>query len=147
MTNNTLNDFRERGIYAQMSEDQPSALPVVSGTNRMNLNITNNTINNPEVVSEHAILAQAGTLSGDAGQMCANVTGNNAFAAGGNGIRMRATQSTTLRLPNYVGPSTGAPIAAAETFVAGNNPLTTDTISVATLGSGQLVGGAACATL
>ena len=27
LTNNTINDFRERGIYAQMSEDSPGALP------------------------------------------------------------------------------------------------------------------------
>jgi len=142
VTNNTILDFRKRGIFAQMSEDNPSALPVVPGTNRMNLTITNNTINNVEAVAEHAILMQAGAISGDAGQMNLVLTGNDAFSAGGNEIRVRATQSTVVNMPGYAGGATDN--TAATNFVTSNNPLSIngagDVISAAVLGSGTFTG-------
>ena len=65
VSNNDIRDFRERGIYTQMSEDN-------SGNNAMNLNITNTIVNRD--VPEHAILVQGGALTGYNGTYCANVT-------------------------------------------------------------------------
>jgi len=137
--NNNIQDFGERGILATMQED-------TSGNNSMSLNITNNTVNNPgPPTPEHAILINAGAASGDKGTVCANITGNNAFSAAGNGIRGRAT-SATMILPGYAGAANDT--AALNAFVQANNPATTDTISFAALGTpvGTITGGQACTT-
>ncbi|HEX6625418.1 MAG TPA: Calx-beta domain-containing protein, partial [Pyrinomonadaceae bacterium] len=138
VSNNDIRDFRERGILGQMSEDN-------SGNNSMALNITNNTVNNREAASTHAIEINSGTLVGDNGTLCANITGNNAFSTGGAGIRGRANQSTTYILPGFAGtPNDTTQLTA---FVAANNPATLDTFSFARVGTlSTMTGGAACST-
>ncbi|HZB47443.1 MAG TPA: lamin tail domain-containing protein, partial [Pyrinomonadaceae bacterium] len=72
-------------------------------------------------------------------------TGNNSFSAGGNGLRGRSIQNTTLRLPGYAGAANNT--AQLNAFVQANNPLTTDTISFSNVPpTGNVTGGAACGT-
>jgi hypothetical protein len=113
--------------------------------------VTGNTITNPGSFASHGILAQAGSVTGDAGQLCVDIGGAGALAnslAGsganfGTDFRLRQRIDTTVRLPGYAGAATDT--AAAVAFVEGRN--TGSETGSATHNSppgGGFTGGAAC---
>jgi hypothetical protein len=125
----------------------------------VNATITNNTIAEPGNtagtlgVAKNGVHLNIGTVPGDTYSACAAITGNSLASAGadavpsvggGQDVRVRQRQATTIRLPGYGGANNDN--AAVETFIAGNNstggPSVIATNTVPT--GGGFVGGAAC---
>jgi VCBS repeat-containing protein len=92
------------------------------GSPVMNLTITGNTIADPGTFGTWGLLGQSGAATGDAGTVCAVISGNSMTGSGANGgtdFELDQGFNTTIKLPGYPGGSqdTGAVV----TFVAGNN--------------------------
>ena len=100
----------------------------------VNMTITGNTITQPGttagtiMIPKNGIHFNIGTVVGDTYQACAVISANSLAtsgadavppAGGGQDVRLRQRQSTTIRLPGYPGAATD--ITAVQNFVAANN--------------------------
>jgi hypothetical protein len=126
---------------------------------QVNLNVMGNTLNlNSATLSQlHGISVNMGTTStggavnacvdiGGAGALVNNVVGSSSPVSGGSEIRVRQRNSSTVRLPGYVGGATDA--TAVVSYLAGRNTVTAASSVSATVQvppGGGFVGGAACA--
>jgi hypothetical protein len=117
----------------------------------LNLTITNNSLTNPGANSQHGIVGNFGANSAGTNAVCADVKNNSPNLGavppnGGNAIRLRQRNSSTVRLPGYAGANTD--ITAVQNFIAGQNneiPVGSVTATVDVPPGGGFVGGAACA--
>jgi VCBS repeat-containing protein len=122
------------------------------GSPALNLTITGNTVADPGSFGSWGILGDAGAQTGDAGTVCAAISGNSiagsaAAGQGGADIELDQFDSANYQLPGY----TGGPddTSAVATFLAGNN---TDNGTPSALAfefnhsGGGFVGGPSCPT-
>jgi hypothetical protein len=124
--------------------------------------ITGNTINtpgnnaaaHPVGLNFHGIHLNSGVTPGDTFQTCAHISGNsaaNSYINSGSDIRVRARQSTVVKLPGYGGGSGGTDTASVDTFLTGQNTVAAGgppggvTAAVDAPSTG-FFGGAACST-
>jgi Bacterial Ig domain/Cadherin-like domain len=121
----------------------------------LNATITGNTVSNPGTggLPMNGIHLNGGTVPGDTYQICANIGGAGALANsitgsganGGTDFRLRQRQSTTVKLPGYVGANTDD--TAVVTFVAGQQLVGASGLASHNVPpGGGFVGGAACPT-
>ncbi|MGB0101955.1 MAG: Ig-like domain-containing protein, partial [Nocardioides sp.] len=123
----------------------------VASSGTINTTVTGNTIVEPGTRvpggNVWGIHYNVGTFPGDTFVSCASIA-NNAVSAGGAGtdpldIRLRQRQSSTFRLPGYVGGATDT--AAVQAFVNAANGGGNDVAAaVSSPPGGGYVGGAAC---
>ena len=128
VTNNLIYGYNNFGIEVLTG----GSAGAQSGT--INTTITGNTIAEPGTtagtiaIAKNGIHYNIGTVPGDTYQACAVITGNSLAssgadavpaAGGGQDVRLRQRQSTTIRLPGYAGVATD--ITAVQNFVAANN--------------------------
>ena len=153
VTNNSIFQYNFHGIALQFG-DELNAGAVY------NVTVTGNTINTPGTLLNNfnGIELNNGTIAAtDDFTTCVDIGGagvGNNVAASGKGavapnnsdIRLRQRQTTTVRLPGYVGPvrdNGDFDVAEVAAYLAGRNTLNTaNANSVA--GGGGFVGGAAC---
>ena len=137
VTNNTIRGYNNFGV-----ELLAGGSATAQG-GAFNATITGNTIDQPGNTAgtlslpKNGVHLNIGTVPGDTYQACAVIGGAGALAnslssagkpgddgmgnlAGGEDVRLRQRQSTTIRLPGYVGAPTDG--AAVQAFVAANNP-------------------------
>ena len=119
------------------------------GSPTMNLTITGNTIADPGEFGSWGLLGQAGAESGDAGKVCAAISGNSmtgSAAAGQGGADFELDQefSSTIELPGYTGGA--GDTNAVVTFVQGNNNSSGTPSGIATVSGsgGGFTGGSGC---
>ena len=158
MTGNTVRWYNNFGIE-MLTGGGASAMG-----GAMNTTITGNTIANPgnnpatAVIAKNGVHLNGGTVLGDTYQICSGIGGAGALAnslstsgapnnsaSGGEDIRLRQRQSTTVRLPSYGGVNNDN--TAVQTFLISNNggdgvPSAVASNTVPT--GGGYVGGAAC---
>ena len=122
-----------------------------SGSPTMNLTITGNTVADPGEFALNGIYGVAGAASGDAGTVCADISGNSVKGSGGpNGvadIELDQWFSTTYMLPGYTGATNDT--SAVASFLAGNNTgngTPTATAEEFSHTGGGFAGGSGCAT-
>jgi hypothetical protein len=140
ITNNNLYQYAsEAGISFLDREGSPT----------MNLTITGNTIADPGSFGTWGLLGEAGATTGDAGTVCAAISGNSmteSAQAGQGGADFELDQGfgTTVKLPGYAGGS--GDTNAVVTFVQGNNNSGGTPSSIATVSGsgGGFTGGASC---
>ncbi len=132
ITNNRIFQYNNHGIE-MITGGGASAM---SGA--LNATITANTISNPGTTAAAAAIAKngvhlnAGTVPGDTYAVCTNIGGAGALAnalsnagapndmmLGGEDIRLRQRQSTTVTLPGYAGSNTDT--IAVNTYLVGRN--------------------------
>ena len=117
ITGNTLYQYDNfAGLYFIDREGSPT----------MNLTITGNTVADPGEFATNGIYGDAGAETGDAGTVCADITGNtvtNSAANGGSDIELDQFFGTTFELPGYAG-TTATDTTAAEDLLASNNGIT-----------------------
>jgi VCBS repeat-containing protein len=94
------------------------------GSPALNLTITGNTIADPGQFGSWGILGTAGAQSGDAGTVCAAISGNSvkgsaAAGQGGADIEIDQQFATTVKLPGYTGAA--GDTSAVQSFLQGNN--------------------------
>src|SRR5688572_25943989 len=153
VTNNSIFQYNFHGISLQFGDE-------INNGAVYNATVTGNTINTPGTLLNNfnGIELNNGTIAAtDDFTTCADIggagVGNNvagsgkgAVAPNNSDIRLRQRQSTTVRLPGYVGPARDAvdfDVAEVATYLAGRNTLNTaNANSVA--GGGGFIGGAAC---
>ena len=123
VTNNIVSNSGLYGIEASFGN-------TLSGSQDVQLNITGNTVDTvtaPVACGANcavaAILAEAGTVTGDTTAMCAYIQGNDAANPDGADIRVRTIQNTSLRLPTYGGGNSDT--AAVNSYLQTLNPLST----------------------
>lgn len=146
ITNNNLYQYANTsGIYAISRQGSPA----------MNLTITGNTIADPVSTALWGLEVEAGAQTGDAGLLCANISGNSmagsapSAASGGiSDFELDQEFGTTIELPGYAGANNND--SAVVSFVQGKNnsgaaPTGTATDNVAG-GGGGFKGGSGCAT-
>jgi hypothetical protein len=115
IANNTLFQYdNEAGINFLDRQGNPT----------MNLTITGNTIADPGTFGTWGLLGEAGAETGDAGTVCAAISGNSmkgSAQAGQGGADFELDQgfNTTIKIPGYTGGSEDT--NAVVTFVAGHN--------------------------
>jgi hypothetical protein len=132
ITNNSLFQYADdAGINFLDREGSPT----------MNLTITGNTIADPGTFGSWGLLGQAGAETGDAGKVCAAISGNSlkgsaAQNQGGADIELDQEFATTIELPGYNGGSQDT--NAVVTFLTANNNTGNDTFGgiATTSGSG-----------
>jgi hypothetical protein len=122
----------------------------------VNLNIVNNTIQNPAGLVARGISTSMGTTAGSNVQGCLGITGNTVtgtYEDPGVGVQLRIVTnvrfSSVHRLPGYSGSATsvGAPSGGAQTAVFLNtNNTVAGNVFTQLGGSGTYPGGAACVT-
>jgi VCBS repeat-containing protein len=121
------------------------------GSPTMNLTITGNTIADPGKFGSWGLLGGAGAETGDAGQVCAAMSGNSmtgSAQAGQGGADFELDQgfATTFKLPGYGGGS--GDTNAVVSFVQGNNTPSGGTapsgIATVSGSGGGFVGGSGC---
>jgi VCBS repeat-containing protein len=131
ITNNKLFQYQnDAGINFLDREGSPT----------MNLTITGNTIADPGSFGSWGLLGGAGAETGDAGTVCADISGNSmtgsaAAAQGGADFELDQGFSSTIKLPGYTGGAgdTNAVVA----FVQGKNTSSGTPSGIATVsGSG-----------
>jgi uncharacterized repeat protein (TIGR01451 family) len=145
INNNLVRQFSGDGIDLIGGQVTAGSLP---GDLTFDATVTNNTVSNPNGANSlQGVLVNMGTNAGDNFAACMDVRTNSLAGAGADGdngtlnnggfdLRMRQRQSTTVRLPGFVGGPN------ADAFESGQNTLTTvATSAVTTFG-----GGPACAT-
>jgi VCBS repeat-containing protein len=140
VTNNDLFQYaNEAGISFLDREGSPT----------MNLTITGNTIADPGTFGSWGLLGEAGAQTGDAGNVCAAISGNSmkgSAQAGQGGADFELDQefSSTIKLPGYTGGSQAT--SAVVTFVQGNNTGngTPSGIATASGSGGGFTGGSSC---
>ncbi len=159
VTNNQIYGYNNNGIEV-LAGGSASAQ---SGT--VNMTITGNTIAEPGNtagtlgIPKNGIHLNIGTVPGDTYSACAAIGGagalqNNVFnggadasppVGGGQDIRIRQRQNTTVRLPNYAGAANAD--TAAQNFLVANNSSggvpTAITSNTSGSGGGGFTGGAA----
>ncbi|HEU0130064.1 MAG TPA: Ig-like domain-containing protein [Mycobacteriales bacterium] len=125
VTNNTVTNSGLYGIEASFGN-------TLGGSQNVQLTITGNnatTVNAPSACPSGcavaAILAEAGTVTGDTTAMCAHISGNTASNPDGADIRVRTIQNTSFRLPSYSGGN--ADTAAVASFLQAQNAGSTAT--------------------
>ena len=120
ITGNKLYQYDDfAGIYYIDREGSPT----------LNLTITGNTLADPAGNATQGgawgIYGEAGAATGDAGKVCAAITGNSLTGAGQTSLGSADIEldqniaGVTYELPGYTGGSTDT--NAVQTFVAGNN--------------------------
>ena len=115
ITNNNLFQYaNEAGIGFLDREGSPT----------MNLTITGNTIADPGSFGSWGLLGQAGAASGDAGRVCAAISGNSMTGSaqagqGGADFELDQEFNTTIDLPGYSGGTQNT--NAVVSFVQGAN--------------------------
>jgi Bacterial Ig domain len=148
VTGNTIRQYGNFGIFMQTG----GSGTVGSGT--MKATVTGNTVSNPGtlVFAKNGFQLNGGVTAGDTYQICLTLGGAGALrntlvgssTDGGTDFRLRQRQSTSVRLPGYVGASNDD--AAVVTFVQNNNNLggtpTGSATNTVPTGSGWL--GGAC---
>jgi hypothetical protein len=128
VNNNQIHGYNNFGVEVLAGGGATAQSGVVNAT------ITNNTIDQPGNtvgtlgIAKNGVHLNIGTVVGDTYAACAVITGNSLASAGadavpavggGQDIRLRQRQSTTIRLPGYAGGATDT--TAVQNFVAGNN--------------------------
>jgi VCBS repeat-containing protein len=137
VSNNTIHGYNNFGLELEAG----GSASAESGA--FNATITGNTIDQPGNTAgtlslpKNGVHLNIGTVPGDTYQACAVIGGTGALAnslasagkpgddgmgnlSGGEDVRLRQRQSTTIRLPGYGGAPTSD--AAVQAFVAANNP-------------------------
>jgi hypothetical protein len=148
VTGNQIHGYNNNGI------DVEAGGGATAQSGALNTTITGNTIDQPGntagtlTVPKNGIQLNIGTVPNDTYQACAVIGGAGALAnslassgadgvpavGGGQDVRLRQRQSTTIRLPGYqLAPSD---TAAVQGFVAANNPLGGPAVIASTSGSG-----------
>lgn len=119
------------------------------GSPTMNLTITGNTIADPGTFGSWGLLGEAGAQTGDAGKVCAAISGNSLKGSaqagqGGADFELDQELSSTIELPGYTGGSQNT--NAVVTFVQGNNTGNGTPSGIATTSGsgGGFVGGSSC---
>ncbi len=132
---NTIRGYNNFGIEV-LAGGLGAATP---GT--MNTTITGNTITQPGTtpgtitIPKQGIHYNVGTTPGDSFQVCADIRNNTISTSGADStpstidvdVRMRQRQSTTIRLPGYLGGPTDT--AAVQAFIAANNDAGTSVLA------------------
>jgi hypothetical protein len=147
ITSNNLYQYRnDAGINFLASKGSPT----------MNLTITGNTIADPGDFGTYGLLGTAGAQTGDAGTVCADITGNSVTGSahagqGGADITVDDEFGVTFELPGYTAAATDTGMVAS--FLAGKNTPSGGTApsGLAMIGNGgagftNTSGGAACPT-
>ena len=144
ITSNKLYQYDDfAGIYYIDREGSPT----------LNLTITGNTLADPAGNATNGgawgIYGEVGAATGDAGKVCAAITGNSLTGAGQTSLGSADIEldqniaGVTYELPGYTGGSTDT--NAVQTFVAGNNNSGGTPSVIATVtGAPGFVGGSAC---
>jgi VCBS repeat-containing protein len=144
ITSNKLYQYDDfAGIYYIDREGSPT----------LNLTITGNTLADPAGNATQGgawgIYGEAGAATGDAGKVCAAITGNSLTGAGQTSLGSADIEldqniaGVTYELPGYTGGSTDT--NAVQTFVAGNNNGGGTPSVIATVtGAPGFVGGSSC---
>jgi hypothetical protein len=134
VTGNQIHGYNNNGIEVEAG----GGATAQSGA--LNTTITGNTIDQPgntagtATIPKNGIHLNIGTVPGDTYQACAAIGGAGGLAnslansgadgvpalGGGQDVRLRQRQSTTVRLPGYAGAPTDT--TAVQNFVAANNP-------------------------
>ncbi len=115
ITGNTLYQYEnEAGINFLDREGSPT----------MNLTITGNTIADPGAFGSWGLLGEAGAETGDAGTVCADISGNSMTGSaqpgqGGADFELDQEFGSTIKLPGYAGGAENT--SAVVSFVQGNN--------------------------
>ncbi|HVF06439.1 MAG TPA: Ig-like domain-containing protein [Frankiaceae bacterium] len=140
--NNSIRQYNNYGMILQSGDGVAD-----SGTNRFA--VSGNTLANPGTLNAgvwQGILVNSGVTPGDAFTTCVDFGANTVTGAGrngGNDVRVRQRQSTTVRLPGYVGGA--GDTAAVVSFVTaklGGSPVVSATADHPTTGGGFV--GTAC---
>jgi methionine-rich copper-binding protein CopC len=153
ITNNSVFQYNNHGINLQFGDE-------INNGSVFNATVTGNTVSNPGNINTdfNGISLNNGTVGAtDDFTSCVDiggagvgniVTGSSSGAIFPNNanIRLRQRQSTTVRLPGYVGPvrdNGDNEVAEVDTYLAGRNTLTTSAANSVSTGGG-FIGGAAC---
>ena len=153
VTNNSVFQYNQSGILLQFGDETHNGAVY-------NATVTGNTVNTPGTLLNNfnGIQLNNGTIAAtDDFTTCADIGGagvGNSVSGSGKGavapqnvdIRLRHRQSTTVRLPGYVGPvrdNTDSEVAEVDAYLAGRNTLATSSAESVT-GGGGYIGGAAC---
>jgi hypothetical protein len=119
------------------------------GSPTMNLTITGNTIADPGTFGSWGLLGEAGATTGDAGTVCAAISGNSMKGSaqpnqGGADFELDQGFNTTIELPGYTGGSQNT--SAVVSFVQANNTGNGTPSGIATTSGsgGGFTGGTSC---
>ena len=148
ITNNSVFQYNNHGIRMDFGDE-------INDGAVYNVTVTGNTVSNPGniLAAFNGIHLNNGTVAatdnftscidiGGAGGLVNNVIGSSS-SAGDAEIRLRQRQSTTVRLPGYVGSNNSN--ATVEAFIDGrNNVNTVVAANTAPTPGGGFIGGAAC---
>ncbi|HWG24162.1 beta strand repeat-containing protein, partial [Actinospica sp.] len=143
ITGNKLYQYDDfAGIYYIDREGSPT----------LNLTITSNTLADPAGNATNGgawgIYGEAGAATGDAGKVCAAITGNSLTGSGQTSLGSfdieldQNIAGVTYELPGYTGGSTDT--TAVGTFVAGNNSDSAANVLATVTGAPGFVGGPSC---
>jgi hypothetical protein len=146
VSNNTIRGYNNFGV-----EVLAGGSATLQG-GAVNATITGNTIDQPGntagtlTLPKNGVHLNIGTVPGDTYQACAVIAGN-ALASGGapgldppnppiggEDVRLRQRQNTTIRLPGYAGAATDT--TAVQNFVAANNPSGGPSVAAGASGTG-----------
>jgi hypothetical protein len=156
VTSNTIHGYNNNGIEVEAGGGATAQSGAVNTT------ITGNTIDQPgttagtQGIAKNGIHLNIGTVPGDTYQACALIGGAGALAnslassgedavppvGGGQDVRLRQRQSTTIRLPGYAGAATDT--TAVQNFVAANNPSGGPSVIAAASSNGFTGTGTSC---
>lgn len=136
--NNTIRQYSNFGIYLWTGGAS------VNGTGSVNATVSDNNVANPSTYGfiKNGIQFQSGTNAGDVYQNCVDILNNTTAGSGDNGgpdIQVRQRQSTTVRLPGYVGGTTDT--AAVETYLEGRNTGAENAVASASGSGGGFING------
>ena len=153
ITDNQVFQYNNHGINVQLGDE-------INNGSVFNATVTGNTVSNPGNINTNfnGIQLNNGTVAAtDDFTSCVDIggagVGNNVVGSGSGAvfpnnanIRLRQRQSTTVRLPGYVGPvrdNSDNEVAEVDTYLSGRNTLTTVAANSVATGGG-FIGGAAC---
>ncbi|HYE15088.1 MAG TPA: Calx-beta domain-containing protein, partial [Pyrinomonadaceae bacterium] len=117
---NVIDGVANRGMTLNMAEDN-------SGNNRLNVTVTGNNVEADNPSGFEGIFVQGGTLTGNDGIICADISSNTAVSAAADGLRVRQRMETTIQLPGYTGANNNN--AAVVAYLQARNPSLGDTVS------------------
>jgi hypothetical protein len=141
VTNNQVRQYGNYGILAQAGDN------TAGGSGSLNATVTGNVVAERfGAFAGNGFHLNAGTVTGDAHQVCLALSGNSLTGSGAVAdVRLRQRMLTTVRLPGYAGANNDN--LAAQAFVQATNGLTPTVQASNTVsgGGGGYVGGAACA--
>ena len=150
VTNNQIRQYNNFGIEL-LTGGSAAAMGGV-----FKVAVTGNTISNPGTggLPMNGIHLNGGTVPGDTYAICVDIGGagalantiNGSGANGGTDVRVRQRQSTTVRLPGYVGANDND--SAVQGYLIARNTVGTAPTALAqntvVSGGGGFIGGAAC---